>query len=101
MGRSCWSDVIKNARTIGRLIWFHVPPYLSIKTTEEIRAGKFQRSPQELSKVMAEKRMALDLVEGYASNELFSLNFTLLFQVRSFSEASYSRSDHTQSFMMI
>ncbi|KAF7331535.1 hypothetical protein MKEN_00032500 [Mycena kentingensis (nom. inval.)] len=58
MGRSAWSDVIRNSRTVSRLIWFHVPPRLS--------PGALQRSPQEHAKVMAEKRMALDLVEAYA-----------------------------------
>ncbi|KAJ7436339.1 hypothetical protein FB451DRAFT_1307522 [Mycena latifolia] len=58
LGRTAWSDVIRNARTMGRLIWYHVPPHLT--------AGRIQRPPQELAKVMAEKRMALDLVEAFA-----------------------------------
>ncbi|KAJ7839936.1 Bestrophin, RFP-TM, chloride channel-domain-containing protein [Mycena olivaceomarginata] len=41
MGRTAWTDVIRNARTMARLIWYH-----------------------EMGKVMAEKRMALDLVEA-------------------------------------
>ncbi|KAF8971759.1 Bestrophin, RFP-TM, chloride channel-domain-containing protein [Flammula alnicola] len=65
MGRTGWSDVIRNARTLGRLFWFHVPPRLTAKTPEEIETGRVQRSTQELNKVMAEKRMALDLIEGY------------------------------------
>ncbi|KAJ7041137.1 UPF0187-domain-containing protein [Mycena alexandri] len=56
MGRAAWSDVIKNARTYG-------PPYL---TAEETISGQVMRSSQELNKVMAEKRMALDLVLGFA-----------------------------------
>lgn len=64
MGRTCWSDVIRNSRTIGRLIWFHVPPRLSAKTPEELATGQTQRSTQELTKVMTEKRIALDLVEA-------------------------------------
>ncbi|CAA7268873.1 unnamed protein product [Cyclocybe aegerita] len=66
MGRTCWSDVMRNARSLGRLFWFHVPPRLSAKTPEEIQSGQLQRSHEELSKVMAEKRMALDLIEGFA-----------------------------------
>jgi putative membrane protein len=66
MGRAAWSDVIKNARTMGRLIWYHVPPRLTVKTEQETISGKVMRSPQELSKAMAEKRMALDLVLGFA-----------------------------------
>lgn len=64
MGRAAWSDVIKNARTMGRLIWYHVPPRLTPKTAEETISGQVMRSSQELNKVMAEKRMALDLVLG-------------------------------------
>jgi predicted membrane chloride channel (bestrophin family) len=66
MGRSYWSDVIRNSRTLGRLIWFHVPPLLTVKTPDEILTGKLQRTAEELNKVMAEKRMALDLIEGFA-----------------------------------
>ncbi|KAK0504154.1 hypothetical protein EDD18DRAFT_1345036 [Armillaria luteobubalina] len=66
MGRTCWSDVIKHARTMGRLVWFHVPPRLTPKTTQETDSGRTTRSPEEMIKVMAEKRMALDLVEAFA-----------------------------------
>jgi putative membrane protein len=64
MGRTCWSDVIRNSRTLSRLIWFHVPPCLTPKRPEETQSGQLQRSTEELNKVMAEKLMALDLVEG-------------------------------------
>ncbi|KAJ7744757.1 Bestrophin, RFP-TM, chloride channel-domain-containing protein [Mycena maculata] len=60
MGRTAWADVIRNARTMGRLIWYHVPP----KLTAGPLAG---RAPQELGKVMAEKRMAFDLIEAFAA----------------------------------
>ncbi|THU84170.1 UPF0187-domain-containing protein [Dendrothele bispora CBS 962.96] len=66
MGRTTWSDVIRNSRTIGRLVWFHVPPRLTPKTKEEEASGQMMRSTAELVKVMAEKRMALDLIEGFA-----------------------------------
>ncbi|TFK32431.1 Bestrophin, RFP-TM, chloride channel-domain-containing protein [Crucibulum laeve] len=66
MGRTCWSDVIRDSRALGRLIWFHVPPRFSNKTAEEVASGQLQRSTEELSKAMSEKRMALDLVEGFA-----------------------------------
>ncbi|KAJ7873082.1 Bestrophin, RFP-TM, chloride channel-domain-containing protein [Mycena olivaceomarginata] len=65
-GQLCRSDVIKNARSMGRLIWYHVPPRLTPKTAEETISGQVIRSPQELSKAMSEKRMALDLVLGFA-----------------------------------
>ncbi|KAF5374230.1 hypothetical protein D9758_004681 [Tetrapyrgos nigripes] len=66
MGRTAWSDIIRNSRTMGRLIWFHVPPRLTPKTPEEAASNQILRSVGEMSKVMAEKRMALDLVEGFA-----------------------------------
>ncbi|KAJ6563247.1 hypothetical protein B0H10DRAFT_2239507 [Mycena sp. CBHHK59/15] len=62
MGRSAWADVIRNARTMTRLIWYHVPPRLT-----PFVAGDLSRpSVEEMSKVMAEKRMALDLTEAFA-----------------------------------
>ncbi|KAJ6538909.1 hypothetical protein B0H10DRAFT_1856530 [Mycena sp. CBHHK59/15] len=62
MGRTAWTDVIRNARTMGRLIWYHVPPRLT-----PFVAGDLSRpSVEEMSKVMAEKRMALDLTEAFA-----------------------------------
>jgi hypothetical protein len=67
MGRSSWSEVIQNTRTMGRLIWFHVPPRLSPKTADEIQCGKLNRTKQEMTKVMAEKRLALDLLEACVS----------------------------------
>ena len=55
MGRSSWSDIIRNARAMARLIWYHVPPYLTVDHS----GGK-----EEMVIAMKEKRMALDLVEG-------------------------------------
>jgi len=66
MGRTCWQDIIKNTRTMGRLIWYHVPPRLTPQTAEELASGVVKRPTQELIKVMAEKRMALDLIIGFA-----------------------------------
>ncbi len=64
MGKTAWGDVIRNTRSLGRLIWFHVPLLLTAKTADELTTGKVQRPVAELKKVMAEKNMALDLVEG-------------------------------------
>ena len=64
LGRTCWSDVIRNSRTLSRLIWFHVPPRLTAKSQQEIETGQLNRTAEELNKVMAEKLVALDLVEG-------------------------------------
>jgi putative membrane protein len=84
MGRTCWSDVIRSSRTLGRLFWFHVPPRLTAKTPEEIQTGLLQRSTQEMNKVMSEKIMALDLIEGSVI-VLFFLhmrNFQTIFSIQ-------------------
>ncbi|PPQ71454.1 hypothetical protein CVT24_011966 [Panaeolus cyanescens] len=66
LGRGCWSDIMRNCRSLGRLVWFHVPLRTTPKTAEEIQSGESQRSVEELNKIMTEKRMALDLIEGFA-----------------------------------
>lgn len=49
-----------------RLIWFHVPLRLTPKTVDELaKPIAPSRSKEEVEAVMAEKRMALDLLEGY------------------------------------
>jgi len=65
MGRTSWSDIVRNARGISRIIWFHIPSRLSPRTPDEVAEGVSKRSQEEMLKVMAEKRMALDLVEGF------------------------------------
>ncbi|KAL5536206.1 hypothetical protein ACEPAF_27 [Sanghuangporus sanghuang] len=57
-GRCCWGDIIKTSRTMSRLVWIHVP----------IRIDKGSPSPDlELAeRCMNEKRLALDMVEGFA-----------------------------------
>ncbi|KIK53285.1 hypothetical protein GYMLUDRAFT_49464 [Collybiopsis luxurians FD-317 M1] len=65
-GRSAWSELIQHSRTLGRLVWYHVPPRLTPRTNEEIATGLMNRTSSELMKVMAEKRMALDLILAYA-----------------------------------
>lgn len=51
----CWVGCIRNSCPIGRLIWHHIPLQLTWKpeTTHERRV------------VMAEKRMAINLTEGF------------------------------------
>jgi ion channel-forming bestrophin family protein len=44
---------------------FHVPPILTPKTQDENDSGILKRSTTEMHEVMVEKRMALDLIEGY------------------------------------
>ncbi|KAF5354737.1 hypothetical protein D9756_005787 [Leucocoprinus leucothites] len=55
-----------NVRTIGRLIWFHVPPRLTPQVVGEAGSAPSKRSVGEMKRVMAEKKMALELVEGFA-----------------------------------
>ena len=66
---------MRNARTLTRLIWFHVPLKLSPHTAEDARTaegaegadkgrGKGEKGREEVRRVMREKRMALDLVDG-------------------------------------
>lgn len=66
MGRTCWSDVIRTTRAMGRIIWLQVPPCLTPLTHEELQSGEFRRERAELMRVMKEKRMAMDLIEGFA-----------------------------------
>lgn len=65
-GRTAWADIMKTSRIMGRLIWFHVPPCRTPRTEEERQSGTFKRPKEELAKIMAEKRIALDLIEGFA-----------------------------------
>lgn len=69
MGRTAWSDVMRNSRTFTRLAWFHVPLRLTPRTQEE--TDKYMRGEtlplrpkKEVQTVMKEKRMALDLIDG-------------------------------------
>ncbi|KLO18968.1 UPF0187-domain-containing protein [Schizopora paradoxa] len=57
MGRVIWSDLAKTSRTMGRLIWFHVP--LKSSPNEE------PKEEREIGRLMREKRLALDLIEGF------------------------------------
>lgn len=66
MGRIAWSDVMKNCHTMARLIVYHVPPCRTPRTAEERATGEWRRPERELLEVMAEKRMALDLIEGFS-----------------------------------
>ncbi|KAJ3891729.1 Bestrophin, RFP-TM, chloride channel-domain-containing protein [Lentinula edodes] len=97
-GRTAWSDVIQHSRSLGRLIWYHVPPRLTPRTAEEISTGLMNRTSSELVRVMAEKRMALDLILGFA----VALKHHLRGEVGIYYEDLYSlvrplhEHDHTQ-----
>lgn len=81
-GRSSWSDVIRTSRTLGRLVWFHIPLRYSLPNAgdvhEHVNADEGSRSKQremnarekEVHRLMAEKRMALDLIEGCVTSLL-------------------------------
>ncbi|KAI0027137.1 Bestrophin, RFP-TM, chloride channel-domain-containing protein [Vararia minispora EC-137] len=59
MGRTAWSDVIRNIRTLSRLIWFHVPLRLAPKSSPDAPLDE-----SEIRDVMKEKRLAVDLIEA-------------------------------------
>ncbi|KAJ4490273.1 hypothetical protein J3R30DRAFT_3693838 [Lentinula aciculospora] len=66
LGRTAWSDLMKTSHSISRLIWYHIPPCKTPRTSEERSIGEWKRPEQELLDVMNEKKMALDLVEGFS-----------------------------------
>lgn len=66
MGRTAWNQIILTSRTMSRLIHFHVPPRLSPKTAEEIKTGEIRRNRDEKLKAMKEKKLAMDLIQGFA-----------------------------------
>jgi putative membrane protein len=69
MGRTAWSNVVKNIQTLSRLIWFHVPLRLTPKTPQELAQPVAPpRSKEEAETVMGEKRVALELLEGFATS---------------------------------
>jgi hypothetical protein len=66
MGRTAWSNVVKNIQTLSRLIWFHVPLRLTPKTPQELAQPVApSRGKEEVETVMREKQMALELLQGY------------------------------------
>jgi hypothetical protein len=65
VGRTAWSDVVKNTLTLTRLIWFHVPLRLTPKPPDGLVERASSPSREEIDTVMREKRVALDLLEGY------------------------------------
>ena len=56
----CRSDLIKNSRTMGRLIWLHVPNAVS-KSSVELSA---KEKETEAAKAVSEKKVALELIEA-------------------------------------
>lgn len=62
MGRTYWSDIVRNSRTFGRLLWFHVPLLLTPRSPSQPAVNDAEVE----ERIMREKRMALDLIEGFA-----------------------------------
>ena len=75
-GRTSWSDVMRTTRTMGRLVWYHVPLRMGPAGKKEDSGksaapnGKEKEvdaeKAREIRRLMLEKKMALDLIEGYA-----------------------------------
>ncbi len=62
-GRTAWSDIARTSRAFSRLIWIHIP--LKIAAAQIDATGKHADTEVSVARrVMAEKRVALDLVEG-------------------------------------
>lgn len=60
---------MRATRTFARLVWFHVPLRLGPKpqnnsSTEEVKPAN---KAEEIRRMMAEKRMALDLLQGWVT----------------------------------
>lgn len=77
-GRTSWSDIMRTSRTCARLIWYHVPLRMGpapkkddngrpIVPLEDKGKASEQERVREVRRLMAEKKMALELIEGYAS----------------------------------
>ncbi|KAI8978354.1 Bestrophin, RFP-TM, chloride channel-domain-containing protein [Trametes punicea] len=64
-GRSAWSDLARTTRTFSRLIWIHVPLKMSLSPANA--QGEVDEVDVSVARrVMAEKRMALSLLESFA-----------------------------------
>nr|VWP00030.1 Dual O-methyltransferase/FAD-dependent monooxygenase CTB3 (Cercosporin toxin biosynthesis cluster protein 3) [Includes: O-methyltransferase (EC, FAD-dependent monooxygenase (EC ] [Ganoderma boninense] len=63
-GRSGWTDLAKSCRALSRLIWIHIP--LKIAPEQIGPNGKHADTEVAIARrVMEEKRIALDLLEGF------------------------------------
>lgn len=58
MGRTGWSDTIRNIRTLSRLIWYHVPARLT--------PNRQDVPLRDIERALEEKKVALDLLEAFA-----------------------------------
>ena len=60
-GRDAWSVMMRTIRSLSRLIWIHIP----LRLTFDANRSR-ETAIEEAKQVMKEKRLALDLIEGYA-----------------------------------
>jgi ion channel-forming bestrophin family protein len=71
-GRTAWSDTTRNARTLARLIWIHVPLRLHSeappKRQGQLEEGEESSLMSEARRVLREKEVALDLIEAYVAD---------------------------------
>ncbi|KAI0628482.1 Bestrophin, RFP-TM, chloride channel-domain-containing protein [Trametes polyzona] len=63
-GRSAWSDLARTSRTFSRLIWIHTPLKLS-PTPSNDDSSAAELDTAVARRVMAEKRTALAMIEGF------------------------------------
>ncbi|KAL7277455.1 hypothetical protein ACG7TL_008376 [Trametes sanguinea] len=63
-GRSAWSDLARTSRTFSRLIWIHIPLKLSPATADQSQESS-ELDVNVARRIMAEKRAALGLIEGF------------------------------------
>ncbi|TFY73443.1 hypothetical protein EWM64_g10569, partial [Hericium alpestre] len=87
MGRSSWSDIMRNSRTFTRLVWFHTPLRLTPKTD----SGDSSRSAEDVHKVMKEKRKAIDLTIGWEALFVIALKHHLRGELGMYYEDLYDR----------
>ncbi|KAI0666939.1 Bestrophin, RFP-TM, chloride channel-domain-containing protein [Trametes maxima] len=64
-GRSAWSDIARTSRTFSRLVWIHIPLKLSSASEGSESNSVAGLDVVVARRVMAEKRTALGLVEGF------------------------------------
>ncbi|KAI0769725.1 Bestrophin, RFP-TM, chloride channel-domain-containing protein [Trametes elegans] len=63
-GRTAWSDLARTSRLFSRLVWIHVPLKL-VPTPANPDGSSVGIDPSVKRRVMAEKRTALAMIEGF------------------------------------
>lgn len=60
MGRTCWTDVVRTSRAMGRLVWYHVP----VRTKAHGPDMSAEDKQRDSKKAMKEKYNAMNLIEA-------------------------------------